>query len=76
MPRRDGTGPMGMGSMTGRGFGLRKNNNMYGGRCFGHGLGRGFDCRYDYLSNKEMLQKQKEILQIRLKAIEDQLDEQ
>lgn len=68
MPRRDGTGPIGMGSMIGRRFGLRKNNYMYGRRCF--------DFRYDYEPNKEMLQKQKEILETRLKAIEKQLNNQ
>ena len=56
MPRRDGTGPMGAGSMTGRGLGLCTGANAvkYGAglgmglglglacrRCFGRGFGRG-----------------------------------
>ncbi len=36
MPRRDGTGPMGRGSMTGVGFG-----NCSGGRVFNQGSGGG-----------------------------------
>lgn len=74
MPRRDGTGLMGIGSMRGRGFGLRNEKYMYGrGRCFVYGLGirRGFGIE----SNKELLQKQKEILELRLKAVEKQLEE-
>lgn len=77
MPRRDGTGPMGMGAMTKRGFGTRKNNYIYGREnCYGLGLGSGFRCRNVNESNKELLQKEKEILQIKLKAIEKQIDEQ
>ncbi|NLN87139.1 MAG: DUF5320 domain-containing protein [Syntrophomonadaceae bacterium] len=47
MPRRDGTGPMGMGAMTGRGQGVCTGVNApaYGGwagRGGGRGCGRGF----------------------------------
>lgn len=47
MPRRDGTGPMGMGAMTGRGIGVCTGVNVpvYGGwvgRGCGRGFGRGF----------------------------------
>ena len=48
MPSRDGTGPMGMGPMTGRGMGLCAEVvvpgaiNMTPGRGFGMGCGRGF----------------------------------
>ncbi len=47
MPRRDGTGPMGQGAMTGRGQGACTGVNapIYGGgygRSFGAGYGRGF----------------------------------
>ena len=47
MPRGDGTGPMGMGAMTGRaagfcaGFGMPGNANPAPGRGFGMGSGRG-----------------------------------
>ena len=48
MPRRDGTGPMGQGSMTGRGAGPCSGDVAQGapgqgrGRGFGLGFGRGF----------------------------------
>lgn len=47
MPRRDGTGPLGQGPMTGRGFGYCAGydapESVYGtGRGFGCGPGRGF----------------------------------
>jgi hypothetical protein len=40
MPRGDGTGPRGMGSMTGRGMGFCTGYGMPG-RAFGVGFGRG-----------------------------------
>ena len=45
MPRRDGTGPMGAGSMTGRGLGFCTGANAvkYGAGP-GMGLGLGLDC--------------------------------
>jgi hypothetical protein len=49
MPRGNRTGPMGMGSMTGRaagycaGFGMPGFSNAAPGRTFGAGYGRGFD---------------------------------
>ena len=46
MPRRDGTGPMGAGSMTGRGLGLCTGANAVKyGAGIGMGLGRGLACR-------------------------------
>ncbi|MFA6930397.1 MAG: DUF5320 domain-containing protein [Lentisphaeria bacterium] len=48
MPRGNGTGPMGMGAMTGRGAGYCAGNNVPGfmnpvaGRGFGGGFARGF----------------------------------
>jgi len=42
MPRNDRTGPMGLGSKTGRGLGLCNNNdNKSLDNTFGRGLGRG-----------------------------------
>jgi len=91
MPRRDGTGPMGAGSMTGRGFGICTgvNAEKYGaGR--GMGFGRGLACRRGFSRGfgrsfsmnetspemrKELLNEQKNILQSRLKAVDKQLDE-
>lgn len=51
MPRRDGTGPAGMGSRTGRGLGACTGVNAIGaGRGFGagYGFGRGMGSRYGY----------------------------
>jgi hypothetical protein len=46
MPRRDGTGPMGAGSMTGRGLGSCTNSNAVKyGVGLGLGLGLGLACR-------------------------------
>ena len=46
MPKRDGTGPMGTGAITGRGFGPCAGNSYtqrseHYGRGRGHGYGRG-----------------------------------
>ena len=90
MPRRDGTGPMGAGSMTGRGLGLCTGANAvnYGaGR--GMGVGRGLTCRHGFgrgfgrgsainqtssKTQKELLNEQKTMLQDRLEAIDKQLE--
>ena len=46
MPRRDGTGPMGAGSITGRGLGFCTGANAVKyGAGLGMGLGLGFACR-------------------------------
>lgn len=72
MPRRDETGPM---EVKGRGFRFRKDNSIYGkGYCYGYGLDNGLGCRFGYESNKELLQKKKEILESQLKAVEKQLE--
>ncbi len=89
MPRRDGTGPMGAGSMTGRGFGLCSGTKAvkYGvgmgmglglglacRRGFGRGFGRGFAAiRTDSKSQRELLQEQQSLLQNRLSVINKQL---
>lgn len=39
MPRGDGTGPMGLGPMTGRGAGFCTGFARFAFRGFGHGLG-------------------------------------
>jgi hypothetical protein len=87
MPGRDGTGPMGAGSMTGRGLGLCTGANAvrYGtgfgmglgfarGCGFGRGFGRGF--AFGGVSpetHKELLQEQKKVLENRLEVIDKQL---
>ena len=90
MPRRDGTGPMGAGSMTGRGFGLCTGANAvkYGAglgmglglglacrRGFGRGFGRGSAInRISTKTQKELLNEQKAMLQNRLEVIDKQLE--
>lgn len=89
MPRRDGTGPIGAGAMTGRGLGLCTGANAVKcGAGIGMGLGLGLACKrglnrgcgrkgrrnQDALQpQKEFLEKQKLMLQARLEEIEKQL---
>lgn len=84
MPRGDGTGPVGNGPMSGRGFGYCAGGNA--GR-FGTGRGRGAGCRQGYgigmnfaadpataKTQKELLEEQKKLLQNRLDIISKQLE--
>lgn len=88
MPRRDATGPMGAGSVTGKGLGncaisRGVNNNT------GLGMGLGFACRHGFggrlrrslsanqgvqKTKKELLEEQKDLLENRLKIIDEQLE--
>lgn len=89
MPGRNGTGPMGAGPMTGRGFG-----SCYAGAGkgmgFGRGMGHGIFCRSGYgrfladyrtdeppfaASEKEILAEQKKILEAQLDAINKKMQE-
>lgn len=87
MPGRDGTGPMGQGSVTGRGLGFctgvnaRKYSNSLR-RGFGYRMGLNYGCRRSTegyyagqsgLTDKELLSEQKDILQRRLDEISEQL---
>ncbi|MDD4390627.1 MAG: DUF5320 domain-containing protein [Eubacteriales bacterium] len=90
MPRRNGTGPMGVGSMTGRGLGFCTGANAvkYGAglgiglglglacrRGFGRGFGRGFAINQtSSKTQKELLQEQRTILQDRLEVIDKQME--
>lgn len=83
MPRRDGTGPMGRGAMTGRGCGVRTDG-------YGKGLGlksRGsYGCKRGFgfqgvtvnsvteIVNQEQLAEQKDVLEKRLEIINKQLE--
>ncbi|MDD4276001.1 MAG: DUF5320 domain-containing protein [Clostridia bacterium] len=62
MPRRNGTGPMGTGSRTGRGLGNCFNSNIY------NNTPTAKNC-----SNKENLLEEKRILEERLKNINEKL---
>ena len=79
MPRRDGTGPLGLGAMTGGCFGNCNSNNTR------LGLGRGFGCgdgfRRNMLSHpeasitqKDVLTEQKSFLENRLEIVNRQLE--
>jgi hypothetical protein len=82
MARRDGTGPMGQGPITGRGLGFCAGNvgtNTQFGRKNGFGIGAGYGCKRGFggffnnqfsgSTEKELLEQQKELIQKRLDAI-------
>jgi hypothetical protein len=80
MPGRDGTGPMGRGSRTGRGLGFCAGDNAVR-----YGAGLGFGCRRGFGRNfiadpfvanteKELLAEQKD-LKNRLDIISKQLED-
>ncbi len=73
MPRRDGTGPLGQGALTGRGFGFcsTKKAEREGAYGFGAGLRRR-ECRRAL--SRELLTVQKAALESRLEEINSQLD--
>lgn len=76
MPNMDGTGPRGMGPLTGRGLGVcRTYGSGFGcGRGFGFGYGRGLGlCRWYANTGRETLETEKEFLKNRLAAIDEQL---
>jgi len=86
MPGRDGTGPMGMGTTTGRGFGFCGNRFYDRKNCYGMGFrGRGFGYgpRYGYgpgysrqdITEREFLEKQKELLKSQIDIIDRELDD-
>jgi len=82
MPRRDGTGPMGVGTMTGRGFGICadgngkglgfKNRGSYGCK---RGFGGGFaNNNATEPAAEELLVEQKNFLEKKLEFINKQLE--
>lgn len=65
MPRRDGTGPRGLGLMSGRGLGLACRR----------GFGRGYWVNdISQRTKKELLQEEKDILESRLEAVKKELE--
>jgi hypothetical protein len=79
MPGRDGTGPMGMGPMSGGGRGFCAvpvsdiRPGPLGRRCFGRGNGRGFGNAYfapGAIDEVSVLKEQLKMIQERLEAIE------
>ncbi|NLA73702.1 MAG: DUF5320 domain-containing protein [Clostridiales bacterium] len=87
MPGRDGTGPAGLGALTGRGLGFCTGSKAVKyGVGLGMGLGLGLACRRGFgrgffarqaspEMGKELLKEQKSMLQEQLKAINEQLQE-
>ncbi|NLT18606.1 MAG: DUF5320 domain-containing protein [Clostridiales bacterium] len=83
MPRRDGTGPVGQGPMTGRKMGLCAQpldaSSLGFGRGCGMGLGRGIrksiPCANNYLDTQS-LKMQRDFLAMRLAEIEKHLPEE
>jgi hypothetical protein len=79
MPRRDGTGPMGQGAMTGRGLGRCSGASGSQGGGYGRGLGRGFageavDTEASLKTRKELLEEEKEFLLKRIDEIDKELE--
>jgi len=88
MPGRDGTGPMGQGAMSGKGFGACQTG---WGRGYARGMGRGmgpgagYGCRKpggrfmtgmaSGWTDKEVLEDQQEFLKSRLDEVSKQLEE-
>lgn len=64
MPRRDGTGPIGQGSMTGRGLGFSHRRGF--GRCLPGN-------QRTSKTQEEFLQEQKNLLRNRIEVIDRQL---
>jgi len=71
MPRFNGTGPMGQGPMTGRGFGPCGGGM---GRCWGYGGGYGFGFRRFIFPKNELaaLEDEEKMLEEELAAIKEE----
>jgi len=72
MPRRNGTGPVGNGPMTGRGMGYCNNGPTNKANFFRLGNGRGLGYNVSPMS-KEDLEQEKVLLKQRLEEIENTL---
>ncbi len=77
MPRMDGTGPLGQGSMTGRERGVCTGARTAGYGCgVGRGFGRGIGiCRTVRADSRDLLTAEKEALENRLAFVEKRLEE-
>ncbi|SHE81461.1 DUF5320 domain-containing protein [Alkalibacter saccharofermentans] len=91
MPRRDGTGPIGQGSLTGIGLGSWETGafkKAAGAAGLGLGLRMGLGCRkglkrnvrrrfalMDRFDSKEELRSQKKLLEARLREINKKLED-
>ena len=91
MPRGDGTGPMGMGPMSGRGAGFCAGFNMPGFANRGYGMGLGLGRRAGFRAagaggwrgmsttvaddDKKTLRRQVDVMQSQLDALKKRLGE-
>ena len=72
MPRRDGSGPMGYGPLTGRGMGFCARPSGYG-MGWGYGMGRGWRSGYGAfppMTGQQSLDARKKMLEEELKQVE------
>ena len=76
MPGFDGTGPNGMGPMTGRGMGsCNPSNGNYFGRGQGYGRGQGRGIRRGYgIGQSDFIQNDKDILLAQKAELENSLN--
>lgn len=76
MPKRDGTGPLGLGSRTGWGMGPCAGGIGWRGG-FGRGFGRfwKFGSQVSQKEEKQILEEEARILEGELKAVKDRLNE-
>lgn len=80
MPKRDGTGPVGMGAISGRGMGVCRHadETVTLNKCgfgYGHGLRRNGSLRFsETRTQKDFLTEQKTFLENRIEIINKQLE--
>jgi len=86
MPKKDGTGPMGLGTKTGRGLGICNEDNTKTDFAFqGIRAGRGRKCRsgfgcgfgaerYSAENKKNVLKQKKEALQNKMDLLDRQIN--
>lgn len=70
MPRLNGTGPMGQGSMTGRGMGPCGRGLRRGGAWLSQTLGRGLKRRRTAIDEKTSLDEEEKILKEELAQVQ------
>lgn len=79
MPKRDGSGPIGRGPLSGRGMGFCRNAETYNGYGLGMRMGRGNGRCLFYKNNfeneKTLLEEQKSILEGHLKTVQERLND-
>lgn len=78
MPRRDGTGPMGRGTMSGKGMGFCNESKFINGMGMGAGCRgsrrMGFRSNINLEDEKSILNSQKNLLENDLNSIKERLE--